>query len=51
MRKSLFPDEDQNTLLDPKDFAKVLFKAIKKEFEPGINLIVRKQNVEEILSK
>ncbi len=51
MRKSLFPDEDQNTLLDPKDFAKVLFKAIKKEFEPGINLIVRKQNVEEILSR
>ena len=51
MRKNLFPYEDQDTLLDPVDFAKVLFKAIKKEFEPGINLIVRKQNVKEILGK
>ena len=34
MRKNLFPNEDQDTLLDPVDFAKVLFKAIKKEFEP-----------------
>ncbi|MBE6733549.1 MAG: SDR family oxidoreductase [Ruminococcaceae bacterium] len=49
MRKSLYPDEDQNTLLDPTDFARVIMKAVYKEFENGIQIIVRKQNVEQIL--
>lgn len=49
MRKSLFPDEDQNTLLDPKDFAKVVFKAINDGFEKGANIIVRKQNFDSLL--
>lgn len=49
MRKSLFADEDQSTLMDPDDFAKVVMKAIHKEFESGTHLVVKKQNVQEIL--
>ena len=43
MRKSLFPDENQNTLLEPLDFAKVLMKAIRKEYKSGTHIVVRKQ--------
>lgn len=50
MRKALFPDEDQNTLLDPADFAKVVMKAVRKEYPSGIHVVVRKQNVEKLLS-
>lgn len=50
MRKALFPDEDQNTLLEPMDFAKVVLKAIHKEFAPGSNIIVKKQNVQQLLN-
>ena len=50
MRKSLFPDEDQNTLLEPIDFAKVVMKAIRKEYPTGTHIIVRKQNVQELLN-
>ena len=49
MRKDLFPDEDQSTLLEPIDFAKVLMKAIHKEYESGTHIVVRKQNVDKIL--
>ncbi len=49
MRKSLFPNEDQNTLLEPYDFAKVVLKAAYREFDSGTHVIVRKQNVEKIL--
>ena len=51
MRKSLFPNEDPNTLLDPLDFAKVLMKAIKKEYISGSHIVVRKQNVKELLDE
>lgn len=51
MRKALFPDEDQSTLLEPADFAKVIMKAVRKEYETGTHIIVRKQNVQELLSK
>ena len=51
MRKSLFPDEDQNTLLEPMDFAKVVMKAIRKEYPTGAHIIVRKQNVQELLNE
>lgn len=51
MRKFLFPDEDQSTLLEPIDFAKVVMKAVRKEYPSGENIIVRKQNVEQLLSK
>lgn len=51
MRKSLFPDEDQTTLLEPIDFAKVVMKAIRKEYPSGANIIVKKQNVQQLLSE
>ena len=49
MRKGLFPDEDQGTLLEPDDFAKIILKAVNKEYETGEHIIVRKQNVEQLL--
>lgn len=49
MRKSLYPDEDQTTLLDPSDFAKVVVKAVKKEYPSGAHILVRKQTVKQIL--
>lgn len=51
MRKALFPDEDQSTLLEPNDFAKVIMKAVRKEYPTGTHIIVRKQNVQELLSE
>ena len=51
MRKSLFPDEDQNTLLEPRDFAKVIMKAIRKEYPTGSHIIVRKQNVQDLINE
>lgn len=51
MRKFLFPDEDQNTLLEPIDFAKVVMKGVQKEFPSGANIIVRKQNVQQLLNE
>lgn len=50
MRKALFPDEDQDTLLEPVDFAKVIMKAVKKEYPTGTHLVVRKNNVQDILN-
>lgn len=50
MRKSLYPDEDQTTLLDPRDFAKVVMKAVKKEYPSGSHILVRKQNIDLILN-
>ena len=49
MRKDLYPDEDQNTLLDPDDFAKVIMRAVRREYPSGTHRIVRKSNVEELL--
>ncbi len=51
MRKFLFPDEDQSTLLEPEDFAKVVMKAVRKEYPSGDNIIVRKQNVQQLLNE
>ena len=50
MRKALFPDENQDTLLEPVDFAKVVLKAVKKEYPTGTHIIVRKNNVRDILN-
>lgn len=50
MRKNLFPDEDQSTLLEPIDFAKVVMKAVRKEYPSGTHIIVRKQNVQQLLN-
>ena len=51
MRKSLFPDEDQETLLDPLDFAKVVMKAVRREYASGSHILVRKQNVRQLLNE
>lgn len=51
MRKSLYPDEDQDTLLDPTDFAKVVMKAVRREYESGSHILVKKQNVQQLLNQ
>lgn len=51
MRKFLFPDEDQNTLLEPDDFAKVVMKAVHRDYESGSNILVRKKNVHQLLNE
>jgi 3-oxoacyl-[acyl-carrier protein] reductase len=51
MRKSLFPNEDQETLLDPVDFAKVVMKAIRGKYESGSNILVWKKNVQQLLKE
>lgn len=51
MRKSLYPDEDQSTLLDPDDFAEVVYNAVIHKYPSGTHIVVRKQNVMEILSE
>jgi 3-oxoacyl-[acyl-carrier protein] reductase len=51
MRKSLYPDEDQDTLLDPNDFAKVVMKAVRREYESGSHILVKKQNVQQLLNQ
>ena len=51
MRKSLFPMEDPETLLLPEDFAKIVIKAVNKEYKTGSHIIVRKQNVTELLKR
>ncbi len=51
MRISLYPDEDQSALLDPNDFAKVIFNAVKHKYPSGTHIVVRKQNVMDILSE
>lgn len=50
MRKGLYPDEDQTTLLEPSDFAKVIMKAVHRKYETGSHIIVKKQNVQELLN-
>jgi len=50
MRKSLFPNENQNTLLEPDDFAEVVMKAVRKEYVSGSHIVVRKQNVKQLLT-
>ncbi|HBR31094.1 MAG TPA: hypothetical protein DD733_03310 [Clostridiales bacterium] len=49
MRRNLYPHEDQDTLLEPHDFAKVVSKAVNQEFKTGTHIVVRKQNVNNIL--
>ena len=51
MRKFLFPDEDQSTLLEPMDFAKVVMKAVRREYPSGTHIIVRKQNVQDLINE
>jgi len=51
MRKYLFPDEDQSTLLEPNDFAQVIMKAVRREYPSGTHIIVRKQNVQQLINE
>lgn len=51
MRKSLYPDEDQSTLLEPDDFAKVVYKAVTHQYPSGEHIVVRKQNVQQLLAE
>lgn len=51
MRKFLFPNENQDTLLDPMDFAKVVMKAVRREYKSGEHILVRKQNVLQLLNE
>lgn len=46
MRRSLYPEEDQTTLLEPSDFAKIVVKAVRKEYKTGTHVVVRLQNME-----
>ena len=50
MRKSLFPEEDQNTLLRPEDFAEIIYRAVKGKYVKGSHINVTKQNVKELLN-
>ncbi len=50
MRKSLYPDEDQNTLMLPDDFAKVVMKGVRREYTSGAHVNVNKQNVKELIN-
>lgn len=51
MRFSLFPNEDQGTLLDSKDLAKVVLMAIDGKLEPGVNIKVNIDNIKDILKE
>ena len=51
MRKSLYPDEDQSTLLDANDFAKVIYNAVIHKYPSGTHIVVKKQNVMDILAE
>ena len=48
MRKFLFPDEDQSTLLRPDDFACIVMKAIHGSYAYGENIDVNVNNVEQL---
>ena len=49
MRRGLFPEEDQCTLLTPEKFAKVVCMAIHGRYRSGEHINVTKDNIEEIL--
>lgn len=51
MRKGLYPDEDQDTLLRPEDFAKIVVKAICQGYPSGSHINVTKQNVRELINE
>ena len=50
MRKSLYANEDPNTLLKPDDFAQIVFKAIKGEYPNGSHINVNVNNVKELIN-
>lgn len=46
MRKDLFPDEDQKTLMEPSEVAKVVEGCFLGKYPTGANIIVRKDSIE-----
>lgn len=48
MRKGLYPQEDPGTLLNPEDFATIVYYAIQGRYQPGEHINVNLQNVEEL---
>lgn len=50
MRKSLFADEDPDTLLKPLDFGKIVVMAIHGRYEWGRNIDVNVTNIKELLN-
>lgn len=48
MRKGLYPQEDPGTLLNPEDFATIIYHAIQGRYQPGEHINVNVQNVEEL---
>lgn len=50
MRKRLFPEEEQNTLLTVENFAKVVMKAVNGRYEKGSHINVTKDNVGDLLN-
>ncbi len=51
MRKGLFPQEDQATLLLPEDFAKVVMRAVRQAYPSGAHINVNKENVQELINE
>ena len=49
MRRGLFPQEDQDTLLHAEDFAKVIRLALEGRYQRGEHINVNKDNVKELL--
>ena len=49
MRKGLYPDEDQTTLMDPNDFAAVVMKAVHHDYPAGAHINVNINNVKELI--
>ncbi len=50
MRKGLYPNEDQKTLLNPDDFAVIVLYAIQGKYASGEHINVNLQNVEELIN-
>lgn len=51
MRRSLYPDEDQTTLMLPEDFAKVVVRAVEQKYPSGSHINVHKEDVESLIGK
>jgi len=51
MRNRLFPEEDQNTLLSPDDFATIVVKAIHGSYLWGSNVDVNINNIKQLLNE
>lgn len=49
MRRSLYPDEEQGTLLKPGDFATIVLYAVQGKYLPGEHVNVNLQNIEGLI--